>query len=216
VITDTVTQGTTTAGSTPITIVPAGKIPSSILVRSTGPDAVIEMGYQNGTDEASWRPILSPRLLPAGTSARITLPAFRMNPYHLFRIMARSSAPVAWIATLLDVPSVTNLKTSFRGFDARPGVRTAIFGPSLTERTWRGVSVIYCNRSAASSMVSLSMRVRESNGDFGFREFAGPIIVPPFGGVRLSPFPDVSADSETAIFGQTETFGSFYTYGVQK
>lgn len=214
-ITDTAVEGTTTVGSAYLTVVPPGSTPTSIVATAgAGADAVIEIGYQTGTDPATFRPALAPRVLRAGMSSRIRFPAFRMNPGGQFRMVARSSAPVQWVANLINVPAVTGNKTSFRVFDAPPRVRTAIYGPNSGEKQWRGVSVFYCNRSAASSVVTLSLRVQNAGGALEYRDFGGPVLVPPFGGIRLSPFPDL--DLQTALFGQSETLGTFYAYGVMK
>ncbi|KGD95236.1 hypothetical protein JL37_11115 [Achromobacter sp. RTa] len=216
-ITDYSIMGATTGGSVALVIASAGQMPTSILATANaGSDAVIEVGWINTADAALWIPILAPSILPGGLSTRIRIPAMRPPQGSSFRFAVRSSQPVDWVATGVEFSTPNTATTTLRVATVRPGIRTAIFGPSTGSPRWRGVSCMFSNASAASSLVKLAVRYQLADSSLVYKDFAGPVLVPPYGSVRISPFPDVDFDLSSALYGQSETVGTFFSYGVQK
>ena len=209
--------GETAAGGSPLILVGSGQVPISIVATAgAGADAIIEIGYRGATDSDVWYPVVGPVILPSGASSRIRLPAIRINQGSVFAFYARSSAPVSWVCNSITLQAASAGDTSIRQTSVLPRIRTAIFGPSAGSPKWRGVSILFCNTSAASGIVSLSSRYRIPGGALAYQNVAGPVLVPAFGTVRLSPFPNVELDLETAMYGLSEVAGNFLSYGVQR
>lgn len=208
--------GDTTVGSAVLVLATTGQVITSLVAASTGgSDAVIEIGYRGAVGEV-WFPMVGPVILPAGASSRIRLPPMRVPQGTAFQIMARSSSPVAWTCNTITLQTPNAGDTVLRTVAVAPRIRTAIFGPSANTPRWRGVSTMFCNTSAAAGLVSLSSRIRIPDGPLEYRTVAGPVLVPAFGSVRLSPFPNIDFAAETALYGLSEVAGSFHSYGVQR
>jgi hypothetical protein len=216
IIGDQTVLGDTTLGGAPLVLASAGQMLTSLIATAgPGADAIIEVGYRGSAEGSVWYPMVGPVILPAGTSSRIRLPALRINQGGAFVFMARSSAPVSWSCNTTSLQVAGAGDTALRQTSVQPRVRTAIFGPAAASPKWRGVSILFCNASAAVGLVSLSSRFRIPGGDLSYKNVAGPVLVPPFGSVRLSPFPNVDFAAETAMYGISEVAGSFLSYGVQ-
>lgn len=194
-------------------LAPPSYMPASILASAAAADTVIEIGICTSADPATYRRILSPRILPAGRAARIRLPPMRMNAGAGAQLVAKSDKTVDWLVACQRFGTSSHV-TSLRTFSVRPNARTAIYGPSAGQRRWRVPGIVCCNPTAAASLMTLSIR-RVEGASSVYRDIAGPVLVPPYGSVRLAVPQVVDADNgPIGLYGTSETASIWHSYGI--
>lgn len=194
-------------------LAPPSYMPVSVLASATAADTVIEIGICTSADPATYRRILSPRILPAGQAARIRLPPLRMNAGVGAQLVAKSDKIVTWLAANQKF-AASGKVMSLRTFSVPPNTRTPIYGPNAGQRRWRVSGIVCCNPTAAASLVTLSISRVEGTSTV-YRDIAGPELVPPYGSVRLA-FPHVvDADNgPLALYGTSETASIWHSFGT--
>lgn len=211
-ISDETISGMSTSG-TDFVLSPASHMPASILASSTAGDAVIEIGVRTSADPATYRRILAPRILPAGQAARIRLPPLRMNADSGAVLIAKSDQMVSWLVAN-QMFATSGRLTALRSYSTRPNARTAIFAPSTTLKRWRVSGVVCCNPTASSSLMTLSIS-RQEGPSIAYRDIAGPVLVPPYGSMRIAVPQVVDAEKGPySLYGTSETASIWHAYGV--
>lgn len=212
VIIDETITGFSTAG-VDFTLAPPSYMPASILASAAAADTVIEIGICTSADPATYRRILSPRILQTGQAARIRLPPMRMNAGVGAQLVAKSDKTVNWLVASQSFGASSRV-TSLRTFVVRPNVRTAIYAPNAGQRRWRVPGIVCCNPTAASSLVTLSFSRVEGTSTV-YRDIAGPELVPPYGSLRLAVPQVVDADNgPLSLYANSETASIWHSYGI--